>query len=219
MYSTMSPLSSPSRDINVPNKGLLPVLVETPPTVASDASNAADDYGDQTPSPPRIHRSSHPSILKDMNFAGFHESLSIVQQAYGPNADLYKDVLHISSDASDKEIRAAYFRRGREVLQQPDGNSGSDTDNNDCHYVGDSVTSVAATSHRSKLQFRAISAAYDVVSNPNRRNRYDESVASGGILRKSLVGTGEGVGAKDRTRSNATVRWKDIETKFDKNLV
>jgi hypothetical protein len=80
--------------------------------------------------------------------------------------DLYKDVLHISSDATDREIRIAYFRRGREVLKEG-GVSGSDganlimTPNN--QYSLDPVT---------RTKFQAVSMAYEILSTPKWKQEY-----------------------------------------------
>ena len=114
-------------------------------------------------------------------------AMSIVYQAYGPTADLYRDVLRIESTATDREIRMAYFRRGRQVLKEPDGIGvcegagavGSIGAADHHHHQQDGGAagpmSMAAVSQRSKLQFQAVSAAFDILSDPELKREYDAS--------------------------------------------
>ena len=111
-------------------------------------------------------------------------AMSIVYQAYGPTADLYRDVLRIEPTATEREIRTAYFRRGRQVLKEPDGDgvqegAGAAGRMGAAHQQQDGGAagpmSMAAVSQRSKLQFQAVSAAFDILSDPELKSQYDAS--------------------------------------------
>ena len=104
--------------------------------------------------------------------------MSIVYQAYGPTADLYQDVLRIEPTATDREIRTAYFRRGRQVLKEPDGDGVPEEGAGAVGSIGVAAAgpmSMSAVSRRSKLQFQAVSAAFDILSDPELKKQYDSS--------------------------------------------
>jgi len=124
-------------------------------------------------------------------------AMTIIHQAYGPAADLYRDVLRVRPVATDREIRTAYFRRGRQVLKEPDGDRDGVPEREGEGGVGAAAEehgggaaasagpmSMAAVSQRSKLQFQAVSAAFDILSDPELRRQYD---ASGTIESMTLL--------------------------------
>mmetsp|Transcript_16113 Transcript_16113/g.37361 ORF Transcript_16113/g.37361 Transcript_16113/m.37361 type:complete len:1165 (+) Transcript_16113:456-3950(+) len=78
--------------------------------------------------------------------------------------DLYRDVLRVSPEASDREIRIAYFRRGREIL----GDNVNRTNQNHA------VTKAEATKLDpfTKSRFQAVSMAYEILSTPAWREIY-----------------------------------------------
>ena len=153
---------------------ILPVddNIATPSTVAVTPQSADSPYDEAPPAaaaaPPRT-------------------AMTIIHQAYGPTADLYRDVLRIEPTATDREIRTAYFRRGRRVLKEPDGDglleSGGNVDGSgrigsEQQQDGGAAAgpmSMAAVSQRSKLQFQAVSAAFDILSDPELKRQYDAS--------------------------------------------
>ena len=153
----------------------------TPSTAASDGTSTVDtapsrpsqngtmaEYTQQSYSPTR--RTAGRTNPSASAFLAAHQpsGMSIIRQAYGPNADLYQDVLHVDPSASDREVRTAYFRRGKQVLNKFDDVPGVDNKQD-----VDDTPSIAAVSHRSKLQFQAVSAAYDILSDPSLRSEYD----------------------------------------------
>lgn len=69
--------------------------------------------------------------------------------------DLYRDVLKVSPDASDREIRIAYFRRGREIL----GDSSAKPDD-------------ATLDPKMKARFQAVSMAFEILSTPSWKETY-----------------------------------------------
>ncbi|VEU43123.1 unnamed protein product [Pseudo-nitzschia multistriata] len=100
--------------------------------------------------------------------------IETIRKHYGSNRegvlDIYEDVLKISPDASDREIRIAYFRRGREIL-------------------GDNASSIKINKKNQKAikqldpaiksRFQAVSMAYEILSTPAWKEAYRKQ---GGIL-------------------------------------
>ena len=80
--------------------------------------------------------------------------VSVIHQAYGIEADLYRDVLGVASTTrTPAALRIAYFKRGRQILQEA------------------GVTSLEELSQKqissaSKLRFQAVSMAHEIVSSP-----------------------------------------------------
>ena len=89
--------------------------------------------------------------------------VNTIISAFGPDADLYHDVLDIPRHCSLRETRIAYFRRGRQVLAehsmipQPYQTAAS---------VGGNVSAMA------KLRFQAVSMAYEILTNDKWKNAY-----------------------------------------------
>lgn len=104
----------------------------------------------------RRHTPPNNNEIKDNKASVIPESyVLLIQKAFGHDTnDLYRDVLQVDRfTASAKDIRIAYFRRGRQVLA--------------------SNTS-EAESERNKLQFQAVSMAYEILTNPTWKRYYDE---------------------------------------------
>mmetsp|Transcript_19197 Transcript_19197/g.47452 ORF Transcript_19197/g.47452 Transcript_19197/m.47452 type:complete len:358 (-) Transcript_19197:34-1107(-) len=75
----------------------------------------------------------------------------LLEEAFGSDAiDLYKDVLQCPKDASNAQLRKAYYKRARDF--HPDKNK----------------------EESAKLQFQAISFAYNYLKDPERRKDYDQ---------------------------------------------
>ena len=84
-------------------------------------------------------------------------------QGFGVNADLYQDVLQVpvNNTVSDRHLRIAYFKRGREVLAEG-GVRGSDEVASAAHAVSSSI----------QTRFQAVSMAYEIVTNPVWKEYY-----------------------------------------------
>ena len=182
--------------------------IATPATVAVTPQSADSPY-DEAPS-------AAAAAAACMNTAPPRTAMTIIHRAYGPTADLYRDVLRIEPTATDREIRTAYFRRGRQVLKEPDGDGLLESSG----YVGGSgrigseqqqqdggaaagPMSMAAVSQRSKLQFQAVSAAFDILSDPELKRQYDANgtvqplAAAASLEDTDAARDGEGADADD----------------------
>jgi hypothetical protein len=74
-----------------------------------------------------------------------------IAAGFGDGADLYTDVLRVSPDVPNIELRIAYFKRGREIMKE------------------------AGPSNLPELvrtRFQAVSMAYEIVSNPAWKEQY-----------------------------------------------
>jgi hypothetical protein len=88
-----------------------------------------------------------------------------IEKAFGQKANLYTDVLKIPECATPKEVRIAYFRRGREVLCE-----GELREPCEVASMGGSVTS------ENKQRFQAISMAYEILGNPAWKEEYADHI-------------------------------------------
>jgi hypothetical protein len=133
-----------------------------------------------------------------------------IEGAFGVGADLYKDILNVSRESSPRDVRIAYFRRGREVLAEGDVRQYS----NEANTVGGSVSST------NKLKFQAVSMAYEIVGNAVWLEEYEarfedenkrlvaalaRSAPSSPVLRRSRSSS---EGPRRRSRSQG-VRWSE----------
>jgi DnaJ family protein C protein 9 len=93
---------------------------------------------------------------------------TIIEQAFGPNANLYTTVLQRPSSSSSSkdgggskitpsQLRKAYYRQALQYHPDKQGNKSSREKN------------------EAKLKFQAISVAYSILSNPDRKRLYDET--------------------------------------------
>ena len=77
--------------------------------------------------------------------------MHVIEQAFGKNCDLYKDVLACPRDADQARLRKAYYRRA--LQYHPDKQTGGEA----------------------QLKFQAISEAYQLLQNADSRQVYDET--------------------------------------------
>lgn len=87
----------------------------------------------------------------------------LLTEAFGPNVDLYQDVLGVSRSCTPAELRIAYFRRGRQVLAEPNDSLAMDE------------LSTAA-----KKRFQAVSMAYEILTTDELKEYYDRHGLSPG---------------------------------------
>ena len=101
---------------------------------------------------------------QDLSQTNIHiDVVDAISLVFGPNADLYQEVLGIDRSATSREIRTAYFKRCRESLfEQRTSN-----------IVTNNISTIPSLSNKTKLKFQAVSYAYDVLSNPVTKHQYD----------------------------------------------
>ena len=83
---------------------------------------------------------------------------TILAEAYGESANLYNDVLNVSSDATPSQLRKAYYKLC--LRFHPDKLAPNLTDNE---------------KELAKKKFQAISLAYTILSDEDKRKEYDET--------------------------------------------
>ena len=83
---------------------------------------------------------------------------TILSEAYGENACLYEDVLGVTKDATASQLRKAYYKKC--LAYHPDKLS-ADLTNDEKELA--------------KKKFQAISLAYTILSDEEKRKEYDES--------------------------------------------
>lgn len=93
-------------------------------------------------------------------------NLQVIDQAYGPYADLYVDVLRVSYLASDKEIQAAFFERRSEIFAILSKlNCGDDSEHDE----------IALSQRRfAERRMDAVVMAFRVLKGPESRKAYEK---------------------------------------------
>ena len=114
--------------------------------------------------------------------------IDTIIRGYGPDADIYRDVLQISPDATPRELRICYFRRGREVLTEA-GVRGADGFSSGSHIPDDA-----------KTRFEAVSMSYEILCKPNWRDIY---------LRDGLQSSSPKSTNSVTQQSRLSVRWNE----------
>ena len=123
----------------------------TPAKTASSRTEVTPDVEISTPESPPRERTIPMNYIKT------------ITEAFGQDADLYNDVLTVSRDSNPRDLRIAYFRRGREMLSEGEPRKASEAAT-----VGGSVSSTC------KQRFQAVSMAYEILGNTVWREEYHE---------------------------------------------
>ena len=112
---------------------------------------------------------------------------AIITQVYGPSANIYTDILSVSHTASQQEIREAFFCLRYGIYQQ-------------LSEEGD-ANGPLSQEERKKMEMKmdAISAAFQMLSDRNKRKMYDNSLAQ-----KQGGGGRGGVALEAPTRDSPT---------------
>ena len=99
--------------------------------------------------------------------------------------DLYRDVLRIDPSATDREIRIAYFKRGREILGETGfaaaaaaGRRKSSGSTATTSSKGGTTTTANNPSldEQTQMKFQAISMAYEILSTPGWKEEFEDRI-------------------------------------------
>ena len=108
----------------------------------------------------------------------------VIRQCFGFDCDIYKDVLEVGRNATDRQLRIACFRRCRSVLAEHDQRVQSSKD-----ITPESVLKILSNETREKC--RAISLAYEILDKPEWRSLYDkhgwDAPMNDATVKKSVV--------------------------------
>lgn len=127
-------------------------------------------------------------IIPGVSQMTMRQILSVVFSAFWDRADLYIDVLGLENDqATPRQLKLAFFRQGRVVLATPiespdDMTLLSAGIRGMISSVGDSdaistisiVQAGTPVSRKAKLRFQAVSLAYELLKDGDKRKTYDE---------------------------------------------
>lgn len=91
------------------------------------------------------------------------EYTTCIHAAFGSNVDLYHDVFRVQASVTERGLRIAYFRRGRESLSQKEPAA--------LHSLSKKLTLSSST----KSKFQAISMAYEILSRQEWKDYYDKN--------------------------------------------
>ena len=94
--------------------------------------------------------------------------VTAIRQCFGFDCDIYKDVLRVGRNATDRQLRIAYFRSGRSVLAEHQQLVQASQDK-----VSDQALQGLAA--ETKEKFQAVSLAYEILNRPDWRAAYDKS--------------------------------------------
>ena len=136
----------------------------------------------------RSRSTQQQTIIPGVSQMTMRQILSVVFSAFWDRADLYTDVLSLENDqVSPRQLKLAFLRQGRVVLatpiESPDdmtllsaGIRGmiNGTGDGDGLSTVSIVQSGTPVSRKAKLKFQAISLAYELLNDGDRRKTYDE---------------------------------------------
>jgi curved DNA-binding protein CbpA len=132
---------------------------------SSSADDDAEEFDDDSPIPDHFVKHIKAAFDPAAGSGAQRNSSSRLARASASSAssvaDLYRDVLRVDQFATDRELRTAFFKRGRQVLGSQFLGGLNDDDR--------STDSAAET----KQQFQAISMAYEILTTPELRSYYD----------------------------------------------
>jgi len=117
---------------------------------------------------------------------------AVISQVFGPNANIYTDVLSVSPTASQQEIREAFFCLRYGIYQQ-------------LSEEGD-ANGPLSQEERKKVEMKmdAISAAFQILSDRNKRAMYDDSLAP----KQGVVGRGGSAALPTAMRDSPSRQYK-----------
>jgi curved DNA-binding protein CbpA len=148
-----------------PTEEEVPLLVVDSNSSSSDTSSSSD--GDVA-----CWETKKRSVIPASRVQSIHA-------AFGHDCDLYKDVLQVSRDATDAQIRIAYFRRGRQVLAgttktiQGNAIESKKRNKNRRGSPNNSATVMADLPVSQKERFQAVSLAYEILCKASWKQEYD----------------------------------------------
>ena len=152
----ISPTTVPTTTTKKPKKQVVPrskMTADASQTSRSEESSSPQSVLPQrTPPPPTSAATTESSDIP-------LEYIQCILGVFGgPNnnnnatvVDLYRHVLHVPPTATERQLRIAYFRRGRQVLGTTTTSGGN---------------AMEEISQDAKYKFQAISMAYEIVSTP-----------------------------------------------------
>lgn len=118
---------------------------------------------------------------------------SLIASAFGSKACLYSHVLECNRNATPSELRKAYHRRA--LTYHPD----KQTKKQRQQLADDDAVMKKAT-----LCFQAVSAAYEILSDPGKRAFYD---AAGELLGEDTDGAADAASTTCNSRKDEQQRW------------
>eukprot|EP00979_Chaetoceros_neogracilis_P016183 scaffold7275_cov233-Chaetoceros_neogracile.AAC.2 len=127
----------------------------------------------------------HKAIIPGVSQMTMRQILSVVFSAFWDRADLYTDVLDLENDrVSPRQLKLAFLRQGRVVLATPIESPDDMTllsagirgmiNGTDGMSTISVVQSGTPVSRKAKLKFQAISLAYELLKDGDKRKTYDE---------------------------------------------
>jgi curved DNA-binding protein CbpA len=166
-----SNVASPILTSNTPN-----TVMSTPDVDDGDNNlDSSTNHGQDT------HNKRFPSISR--------RNLQVISEAFGEDACLYRDVLNVEPDVTDRHLRIAYFRRGRQVLADSTPTTSTKTTGDDGNVNRKVISKIAQ-----KVKFKAVSIAYEMLSQLSHRDLFHRVGHSVSSLFPYAVDDNEGEG-------------------------
>ena len=164
-------------DKSIDNDDIFPYTDEQPlppimprPRGTTAMSRQQQHRGGDPPSSAIIGKSTNATAANISNST--EAKLVAIQKVYGPNTNIYRDVLKVSPDATPAEIREAFFCLRYDLYQKHEND-----DQGNCSGSGGALTSDERRNVEEKMD--AIAGAFHILGDVNRRRAYDASLATG----------------------------------------
>jgi hypothetical protein len=167
MTSNTPVVVSPTRVRNAASHGGKGILQSNPKYQPTVLVNSEADKRDGLPQERSLTTATTTAGTETSNDSNSVDAIpdvfiDTIIEGFGVDADIFKDILHVTPDADPRQLRICYFRRGREVLSE-----------GGVHGLG-GLVSGEHVSDLTKIRFQAVTMAYEILSNPVWRAIYVE---------------------------------------------
>ena len=152
----------------------LPPIMPRPPSSSSSRAVVSREQQHRGGDPPSSTFGNSNAAFSSSNSNSTEAKLVAIQKVYGPNTNIYRDVLKVSPDATPAEIREAFFCLRYDLYQKHEND---DQGNGGGGSGGGALTSDERRNVEEKMD--AIAGAFHILGDVNRRRAYDASLETG----------------------------------------
>lgn len=144
--------------------------------------------------------------------------MDLIKFAYGPNVNLYRDVLKVSHGASDQQIQSAFVSRRYELFNELQNASLSDAVKESL-VAPDGKPIAMTVRHFTEKKMDALIASYRLLSDGEKRRQYNMSMSLAAKKIKSNRETDSPLGVQDLNQSSTSSKVSEDTHPLDENTI